>query len=74
MFGADVQNVAARLSMFQVAILGEAKREQWVGFWRAGDLEAIAWVPAAEVNEAISKLREFPEIGDARISMRDVKR
>jgi hypothetical protein len=71
--GANVQSLAVRFADFKVAVLGDAKREKWEGQWRAGDLEAIAWVPASEVNATIATLRTFPEIVDARISMRDVK-
>jgi hypothetical protein len=71
--GANMQDLAARFASFKVALLGEARREKWENHWRAGDLEAIAWVPASEVNASIATLRTFPEIVDARISMRDVK-
>jgi hypothetical protein len=71
--GANMQELAARISTFKVAILGDAKPDKWESHWRAGDLEAIAWVPASEVNASIEKLRTFPEIVEARISMRDVK-
>ena len=69
----DMHDLALRLTEFRVAVLGDAKREKWEGLWRAGDLEAIAWVPASEVNASLAQLRTFPEIVDARISMRDVK-
>jgi hypothetical protein len=70
--GANIHDLAARFAEFKVAVLGEAKREKWEGLWRVGDLEAIAWVPASEVNASLAKLRTFPEIVEARVSMRDV--
>ena len=71
--GANMNDLARRFTEFKVAILGDAKREKWESLWRQGDLEAIAWVPASEVNASLVKLRAFPEIVDARISMRDVR-
>ena len=65
-------DLATRFLELKVAVLGEAKKERWQELWQAGDLEAIAWVPAIEVNASIARLRSFPETVDARVSMRDV--
>ena len=53
--------------------VGPAPQETWGDRWRQGDEEAMVWVPAPRVNEALSELRENPQIVDVRVSMRDVK-
>ena len=58
--GANMHDLAVRFAAFKVAVLGDAKREKWEGLWRPGDLEAIAWVPASEVNASLANLRAFP--------------
>lgn len=53
--------------------VGAAARETWGSACRAGDQEAIVWVPASRVNERIHELQQDPRIVDVRVSMRDVK-
>jgi hypothetical protein len=69
----DLAALGERLVAYKVVILGAAKKEYWNALWRAGDLEAFAWVNRSEVNLAIDALRSVPEVVEARISMRDVK-
>jgi hypothetical protein len=69
-----VQELAKRFLAYRAVILGEAKKDYWESLWHLGDLEAFAWVKTTDVNEAIAGLREFPEIVDVRVSMRDVRR
>jgi hypothetical protein len=71
--GGDVRDLARRFAAYRVVILGEAKKAYWDALWHAGDLEAFAWSSTSEVNDTIAGLRTFPEIVEARISMRDVK-
>ena len=68
-----MRSLAQRFAAHRVVLLGEAKRTYWDPLWRAGDLEAFAWVSTTEVNDTIAALRSFPEIVETRISMRDVK-
>ena len=53
--------------------VGSAAREAWGDAWQAGDIEAIVWVLAADVNQVIAELRQNPEIVDVLVSMRDVR-
>ncbi|HEY2511070.1 MAG TPA: hypothetical protein VGI39_09450 [Polyangiaceae bacterium] len=52
--------------------MGAASRDVWGDAWRAGDEEAMLWVPAPRVNEVLVALREDPRIVEVRVSMRDV--
>ncbi len=71
--GVEASRLSDRFDGYRVIVLGFAKREDWDGVWRDGDLEALAWVSSAvRVNDAIEDLRTFPEIVDVRISPRDV--
>jgi hypothetical protein len=73
--GVPAAELSSRFPGYSVAVLGEAKKEEWDGLWRDGDVEGFAWVSSAmHVNEAIADLRTFPEVVDARISAGDVAR
>ena len=52
--------------------VGPASAETWGTVWRPGDEEAIVWVLAPRVNDALNALREDPRIVDVRVSMKDV--
>lgn len=52
--------------------MGAATRDIWGDAWRAGDEEAMVWVPAPRVNEVLAALREDLRIVDVRVSMRDI--
>jgi hypothetical protein len=69
----DVPDIARRFATYRAVILGEAKKAYWDSLWRAGDLEALAWVQTTDVNDSIAGLRSIPQVVEVRITMRDTR-
>ena len=71
----DPALLARRFPGYKVAILGDAKEKEWIGHWRQGDVEGLAWVPTSlQANAAPGDLLAFPEIVDARLDVDDATR
>ena len=68
----DLAALGERLVAYKVVILGAAKKEYWNALWRAGDLEAFAWVNRSEVNLAIDALRSVPEVVEVKVLAQEV--
>jgi hypothetical protein len=67
--------LAERFPGYSVAILGDAKENEWGGLWQEGDVEGLAWVPTSvEANDALVDLLRFRDVVEVRLDVDDVAR